>query len=161
MRLSYRQTFASFRKYLATVWLALPGNTTGLPMMTTSYPNCGGSPMKRTTLQRMTIRLGLSLLVAAGWWVQRLPAQDPAPATTIPPASTLPAVSAPPVFSTVDGQYKSWIRRTLDKYGRCCAATPESIGCMSTHAELVFGWGSCRLWFGEPCLSVQDRREGY
>ena len=113
-------------------------------------------------MKRWTVRLGLSLMVAAGWWVQRLPAQTagaPAPAIVIPAPTPLPPV-APPVYSADPaGPAKGPIKAYFNKLGRCCSSDVNSPGCGGTRAELQFIFGSCRYWFGEPCLSRQQRAE--
>ena len=77
-------------------------------------------------MKRMMIRVGLSLMVAAGWWVQQLPAQSPsaaAPApllviqTPIAPTVPPPVISkeAPPEAPKHSGKWSTMFHN----YGRC------------------------------------------
>jgi hypothetical protein len=34
----------------------------------------------------------------------------------------------------------------------CCWSTPNALGCGSLKGECTFIFGSCRDWYGEPCL---------
>jgi hypothetical protein len=102
-------------------------------------------------MKRSTIRLGLSLMLAMGWWVQRLPAQTP--------AAPLPAHSAPCHCASVldpdappGPQRKTFTVRALNHFGLCCASSHNQPTCGNLHSELTFIFGSCRQFFGEPCL---------
>jgi len=103
-------------------------------------------------VKRATIRLGLSLVLATGWWVQRLPAQTPSP---LPPAAvapaSCPALVADPAHGPGDPERQHLFTRVANKYGMGCYATHDSFGCGSAHAHLTFIFGSCRAFFGEPC----------
>jgi hypothetical protein len=108
-------------------------------------------------MKQVMVRLGLSLMVAAGWWVQRLPAQSAsAPAPLIVISAT--ADVAPPVQSADQaGHLARWHEHTkefLNKYGRCCSSDVNNPGCSGWRADLQFVFGSCRYWFGEPCLPM-------
>ena len=50
-------------------------------------------------MKRVMIRLGLSLMVAVGWWVQKVPAQTPA--TEAPPVA-IEAARPAPVLTPID-----------------------------------------------------------
>src|SRR5262249_41663593 len=43
---------------------------------------------------------------------------------------------------------KAWLR----KYRLCCWSSHDSPGCGSFKAECTFIFGSCRKFYGEPCL---------
>jgi hypothetical protein len=102
-------------------------------------------------MKRCTVRLGLSLMLAMGWWVQRLPAQAPiAPAPAAPASAPCCASSQNP---PADGQQlHQGLRRLLNRHGLCCQGSHDSPTCGSLHSELTFIFGSCRQFFGEPCL---------
>jgi hypothetical protein len=117
-------------------------------------------------MKRVMIRVGLSLMVAAGWWVQRLPAQSSA-AAPVPllvykaPSATVevtPASAREPMLPAVRNylvEQKEAVKGYFNKYGRCCSSDMNNPGCMGPRAELQFVFGSCRYWFGEPCLPHQ------
>jgi hypothetical protein len=96
------------------------------------------------------IRVGLSLILAVGWGITRLPAQE-----VLPPGTPVRVESAPnsfprPVANAIHGTY--WAgKATANKAGLCCAANVDSIGCSNLRSHLVFQLGSCRDWFGEAC----------
>jgi hypothetical protein len=110
-------------------------------------------------MKRCMVRLGLSLMLAMGWWVQRLPAQ--APAAPTPAAPTAPALAAPvyapaqaPCACAADGMTgQPGQRSRLARIGLGCYTTHNSPGCGSLHSELTFIFGSCRQFFGEPCFA--------
>jgi hypothetical protein len=116
-------------------------------------------------MKRSTVRLGLSLLVAMGWWVQRLPAQAPtAPEAPSPPARLSPApvlASAPCCGGEAGpdqpGPPKTLLRQALNRHGVGCYTTHNVPGCGSLHSELTFIFGSCRVFFGEPCMARPPR----
>jgi hypothetical protein len=99
-------------------------------------------------MKRHMLRLGLSLMLAAGWWVQRLPAQTPQPSCSCAAASQAPASQG----AGADVPYRSWLRRVGNHFGLCCWTTHNQPGCGSLRAETVFFFGSCHAYFGEPCL---------
>ena len=108
-------------------------------------------------MKRFAVRLGLSLMVAAGWWVQRLPAQTAGgqQPVLVVPSQVAPAVPLPQMpISSADAfpGSKGPILSYFNKHGRCCSSDVNSTGCGGTRAELQFILGSCRYWFGEPCL---------
>jgi hypothetical protein len=120
-------------------------------------------------MKRNAIRVGLSLLVAVGWWVQKLPAQTPPaplppvvnqpacppdPLAALPPVvnqAASPAVALTPIDSSTP-TFRQRLKQVANKYGRCCSSDMNNPGCMGPRAELQFIFGSCRYWFGEPCL---------
>jgi hypothetical protein len=107
-------------------------------------------------MKRCTVRLGLSLMVAMSWWVQRLPAQAPAAPPPAAPAQA-PCCGArddnPPPLSAQNGL----LHRVLNKHGLGCFTTHNTVGCGSLHSELTFFFGSCRAFFGEPCMAAPPR----
>jgi hypothetical protein len=99
-----------------------------------------------------TIRLGLSLILAAGWWVQQLPAQTPTAPVPTAPVQVQPAQPVgQPIDSDVAPKRKSFILRLFNNHGYGCYSTVGDCGCGSTASELTFIFGSCRAFFGEPC----------
>ncbi len=107
-------------------------------------------------MKRCTVRLGLSLILAMGWWVQRLPAQTPIPPAPVAPAQAPccgGAESSMPPGPDQPGPYKSPLRQWLNHCGVGCWTSHNSPGCGSLHSTLTFVFGSCRSFFGEPCLA--------
>jgi hypothetical protein len=52
------------------------------------------------------------------------------------------------------GPIRRRLRARLQRRGLGCWATHESMGCGSCKAERIFMFGSCREFFGEPCLQT-------
>jgi hypothetical protein len=44
------------------------------------------------------------------------------------------------------------LRHGLNKLGVACWTWHDSVGCGSLKADCTFIFGSCRVWYGEPCL---------
>jgi hypothetical protein len=110
-------------------------------------------------MKRCTVRLGLSLMLAMGWWVQRLPAQAPAAPSPAPQAQAPCACAAAQngyAGPEQPGQGNA-VRRAFNRHGVCCYTTHNVPGCGSLHSELTFIFGSCRVFFGEPCLNPPPR----
>jgi hypothetical protein len=104
-------------------------------------------------MKRCTIRIGLSLMVAVGWWVQKVPAQTPATEVTpVVNRAACPASALTPIDSSSPTSVRQWFKQVTSKYGRCCSSDLNNPGCMGWHAEAQFIFGSCRVFFGEPCL---------
>jgi hypothetical protein len=115
-------------------------------------------------MKRGMVRLGLSLIVAMGWWVQRLPAQDPPappPAPCCPGAA--PVLEPGPAGEAAHPERNGLLTRIANRHGMGCYSTHDSPGCGSLHSELTFIFGSCRSFFGEPCQPYprQPWRERY
>jgi hypothetical protein len=49
-----------------------------------------------------------------------------------------------------------WLHNTcmkcLNSVGLGCAASHDTVGCTSCYAQYIFFFGSCRQFFGEPCI---------
>ena len=96
-------------------------------------------------------KVGVLAVLLGGWGGAELarasdPAyfpKTPANATELPPG--LPPVDSSPVKHPL----WAWAR-----YHRplCCWGSFNGYGCSSGHSELAFVFGSCRTFFGEPCL---------
>jgi hypothetical protein len=110
-------------------------------------------------MKQWTLRLGLSLMVCIGGWTGRLPAQAPASQSRIvlvkvpaPAASaSCPAdgTAAPGTASAPrTGPIRTFWRMAND---RGCFATHNTVGCSSCWGDMMFIFGSCRTFFGEPC----------
>jgi hypothetical protein len=109
-------------------------------------------------MKRCTVRLGLSLMLAMGWWVQRLPAQAPAAPAPLAPAQAPCCNSAAGADASTDQSGPtSALRRAFNKHGVGCATSHNVPGCGSLRSELTFFFGSCRVFFGEPCLAPPPR----
>ena len=99
-------------------------------------------------------RLGLSFIVTLGFAAGRLPAQAPlAPATqqfdsspSAPLVSLLARPALPPAMS---------LTPRFNQHGYCCDSDLTWYGCGGVKAQLDFYFGSCRTFFGEPCVAPQ------
>jgi hypothetical protein len=88
------------------------------------------------------------------------PAQENTPVayTQVPPGGT-PSYNLPYAVSPISAAdvNKGPIKTVLNKHGNCCFATHNSVGCTSAYAQYIFFFGSCRQFFGEPCLAYPPR----
>lgn len=48
---------------------------------------------------------------------------------------------------------KSLITCLVPPEKNCCWASPNSMGCGNLKTDFLFVFGSCRQWYGEPCLN--------
>jgi hypothetical protein len=102
-------------------------------------------------MKRSMVRLGLSLMLAAGWWVQRLPAQSTCSCSSDAQGAVAPENDA-------EHPHRTFWRRVGNHFGLCCWTTHNHPGCDSLHSEMVFFYGSCHSFFGEPCLVPPPNR---
>ena len=97
------------------------------------------------------LRLGLSFIVGLGCWLGRVQAQAPADP---------PAVQMHGVVSGADGQsapvrQQGPARDCFTRFGYLCGQNHNWYGCGGWHAQNTFVFGSCRVFFGEPCMPQQ------
>jgi hypothetical protein len=52
----------------------------------------------------------------------------------------------------VDPRPSSRLKSLCNKIGHCCWATHNEVGCSNLKAECTFIFGSCRQFWGDPCL---------
>lgn len=111
-------------------------------------------------MRATTVRLGLSLMVAAAFWVSPVQAQgqvavvpavpyEPAHHAYEPPAFARPLQSAP-------GSHLP--QRILNKHGMCCETNAFYPACGNLRYEWNFIFGSCRAFFPESCPPSQHHR---
>jgi hypothetical protein len=115
------------------------------------------------------LRLGLSFIVGLGCWFGQIQAKEP-PLTPVP----APAVAATPATAELaTGHARAHVasrilhpfaslrersdlddraRAAFNRHGYCCGQHHNWYGCGGWHAQNVFVFGSCRTFFGEPCL---------
>jgi hypothetical protein len=125
-------------------------------------------------MSRHSVRLGLSLIVAAGCWIGPVQAQAPVQGQAPVQAPVLigePTVSEPIAVETsaalarhgirlarwplVHGQ--GGARQHMNQKGYCCDSHHDWYGCGGWRAQCAFMFGSCRTFFGEPCLPAPPR----
>lgn len=102
--------------------------------------------MQRTRFHRV------ALVALLGWWVgagfARAGGSDLYPRT--PPAATELPPGHPPVDSSPSKTpIRDWIRY---KRPLCCWASFNGYSCQSGASTAAFIFGSCRTFYGEPCL---------
>jgi len=106
------------------------------------------------------IRVGLSFIVGLGCWFGKVQAQAPADAPPPPVTTVAPFVQeSAPAAQHEGGPMRDWLHR----HGYGCAQKLDWYGCGGWHAQNTFVFGSCRTFFGEPCLSkslLQQERGG-
>lgn len=78
----------------------------------------------------------------------KLPSAMPQPTPT--PMVIQPTYGEPPYAVAADTKCGGPCLRWLRNKG--CWAHINSLGCGSLHSDLTFIFGSCRTFFGEPCL---------
>lgn len=99
------------------------------------------------------IRFGLSFIVGLGCWFGRVEAQSPAVPEVVETQSVAPNGRIVPVLNRQDGA----VRDCLHRHGYGCGQHLDWYGCGGWHAQCTFVFGSCRTFFGEPCLPNQPR----
>jgi hypothetical protein len=120
-------------------------------------------------MSRWLLRLGLAVLL--GMVLSRADAQEvvatPQPIQPVVHEMSLPAVSATPSTGCTSCQQNppnpleqgNWLTRQIHgcmwSHGVGCSANHNSNGCTSCYARWVFVFGSCRQFFGEPCIPPQ------
>jgi hypothetical protein len=107
-----------------------------------------------------SLRLGLSLIVAVGCGWTRLEAQEPRVPMIVDyaPVETAPAMEPQPAHRGI--RLASWplfgrpapVREQLNQHGYGCQSQLDWYGCGGWRQQLTFVLGSCRSFFGEPCM---------
>jgi hypothetical protein len=70
-----------------------------------------------------------------------------------PPTYVGPAAYSPPQYPIVEeARPGGFVRRCLNKCGLGCWSHHNRPTCSSCRSELTFIFGSCRAFFGEPCM---------
>ena len=103
------------------------------------------------------LRLGLSFIVGLGCWFGKVQAQEPADSKVVQTRGILSAgrgVLQP--SANPDGSMRDFFHR----HGYGCGQHLDWYGCGGWHAQNTFVFGSCRTFFGEPCLPQQPRERG-
>ena len=101
------------------------------------------------------LRFGLSFIVGLGCWFGKVEAQTPADTQVIQARGQTPAGRVLPLANRQD----SAMRDRLHRLGYACGQHLDWYGCGGWHAQNTFVLGSCRTFFGEPCLPNQPRGE--
>jgi hypothetical protein len=101
-------------------------------------------------------RLGLSFIVTLSLSVHRLPAQAP----LVPPSQPFDYSPSAPLGRILDRPTvpqppprHPW----LQSQGFCCGSDLGWYGCGGLKSLTDFYFGSCRTFFGEPCVAPQRR----
>jgi hypothetical protein len=110
----------------------------------------------RCSMSTRSLRIGLSFIVALGCWIGKIQAQEP-------PPNPAPAVVAsngsygPAAGAAEGGRLNAWLHRQ----GYCCGSHLDWYGCGGIRSQCLFVWGSCRTFFGEPCLPKSLDQQGH
>ena len=115
-------------------------------------------------IQRWYIRMALAAVIGLGVAAGLARSQEvvPPPARTVDSWSVnefgggaslhpMPQLEAPPEWPK-KGPVRDWIHDCLHKQGFCCWSHHNAYTCGSVKSELVFIFGPCKEFFGEPCL---------
>ena len=84
----------------------------------------------------------------------------------VQPAPHPIVVEGAPAGSEFAAERRGPLRNISNRHGYCCGDDPAIPGCSNWHEDLRFIFGSCRSFFGEPCLPkpprprVADRGDG-
>lgn len=93
-----------------------------------------------------------AIIAVLGWgaWTGIARAGDSELYPRTPPGAT----ELPPGHPPVDSSFTKTPLRDKHRYGRPlgCWASFNGFGCSSLRSECAFLFGSCRTFFGEPCL---------
>ncbi len=91
--------------------------------------------------------------------IQIIPDIQPAQASKSPPQEQvaprmipLPEGTQPCDFTDRHGQRRQRVRTLIHNRGYGCGTDPTFPGCTNLREEFRFIFGSCRSFFGEPCL---------
>ncbi len=88
------------------------------------------------------------------------PAPDQTPWTVIergagyvpPPVEAIPAETPPAPRQGICGRLRTHVANSLHKHGLGCYSHHDAFLCSSWQSEKTFIFGSCREFYGEPCL---------
>jgi len=75
----------------------------------------------------------------------------------VQPAPQPVVVEGAPVDSGFAAERRGPLRNLSNRHGHCCGDDPAIPGCGNCHEDLHFIFGSCRSFFGEPCLPKPTR----
>ena len=100
-------------------------------------------------------RLAMSLIVTLGFAAGRMPAQAPlVPASQ--PVDLTPSAPLASLLARPEVQDPAAHPR-LNAKGYCCASNAQWFGCGNWGTQFEFMFGSCRSFFGEPCVPNPPR----
>src|SRR5213083_877071 len=112
-------------------------------------------------MRTRTIWLGLSLMVALGFWADRLPAQTVMVGPSGEQVFVVPTVPyepalIPPIPSSLEpppppGPARHRLQRLLNQHGLGCESNAPWGACGNIHYDYHFIFGSCRTFFRELC----------
>jgi hypothetical protein len=106
-------------------------------------------------MKRHMVRLGLSLMVAVGWGVQSLPAQEASAVVPASACSSCKSQSHPGSVQQIGEPAKHLSVRLANHHGMACVSNQDNWGgCGCFCSEMRFIFGSCRSFFGEPCQPI-------
>jgi len=102
-------------------------------------------------MRRLTLWVGMSLMVVMGFWADRVCAQ----VLVVPEVHYAPAypsegptsLAARPIPPATDKH----LHRAANCVGLGCGMDPYYSQCGNARHELLFIFGSCRYWFRETC----------
>jgi len=108
-----------------------------------------------------TLRLGLSLMVALGFWADRLPAQTVVTMTNGEQILVVPTVPYEPAHHypnampfaprNMPGPASHHLQHLMNQHGMGCKENTPWGCCGNFHSDFRFIFGSCRSFFGENC----------
>src|SRR5947207_11714413 len=75
----------------------------------------------------------------------------------VQPAPQPVVVDHGPVADGFATERRGPLRNMSNRHGYCCGDDPAIPGCGNWHEDLRFIFGSCRSFFGEPCLPKPTR----
>ena len=102
------------------------------------------------------IRIRLSFIVGLGCWIGRVEAQAPADDQVVQARGQTVIGRILPAPRQETGP----VRENLHRQGYACGQHLDAYGCGGWHQFNTFVFGSCRTFFGEPCLPNQSRKAG-
>lgn len=102
-------------------------------------------------------RLGLSFIVTLGFAAPRVHAQAP----LVPPSQAFDSAPSSPLTSLLSRPQVTLpaAHPKLNAKGYCCDSDLNWYGCGGWKQQLDFYFGSCRTFFGEPCVPIPPRGE--
>jgi hypothetical protein len=106
-------------------------------------------------------RIGLSFIVTLGFAAyNKLPAQAP----LVPPTQVFDATPSTPLMTVLSRPIEPQApgnHPRLNSRGYCCDSDINWFGCGGVRSNWDFFFGSCRTFFGEPCVAKQEQPHGH
>ena len=103
-------------------------------------------------MNKLMQRLGLLALLVSCLQVPRLYAQPPVPNQSPYNLNGATPLVDTPIMEPLPPPTPRPYQRVLNSHGMSCASNFNQVGCGNFWSEFRFVFGSCRTFFGQPCI---------